>query len=279
MSNITFIFPKDPFNKSIDPEYIELSKELKNLGYDICAVDIDNLEQAQLIDKNNLQTQKKFIYIGWMLSVEKYSTLERKSNYQMLVPNDHRLNSHWSSLWHPDIYSLGGDRKFTTKSDIEACWSESKFKKALVKDYVKSLKTTQGSIAQSAQEAVQIINTIESQRGEIEGGVCLVEYMPVIASSEKRFFCLNSCLLSPQDSPKEATQLAQKIASIQSQKSLFFSIDVAQTENGQWVLIEVGDAQVSDPIGFSKKDYAVFINENISNIQKPESLTFKGLKI
>lgn len=58
--------------------------------------------------------------------------------------------------------------------------------------------------------------------------------------------------------PKDKLPFVQEIADIVSEKTNFFVLDVAQTESGEWILIEINDAQMSglsciDPHRFYKK--------------------------
>lgn len=53
-----------------------------------------------------------------------------------------------------------------------------------IKDFVKSNTDTQGSIAKSPQEAIEIIAKIKLFRGDIEGGISIRRVEPYLPNSE-----------------------------------------------------------------------------------------------
>lgn len=55
--------------------------------------------------------------------------------------------------------------------------------------------------------------------------------------------------------PASATKLAQKIADIASEFCTFFAVDVAETQTGEWILIELNDGQQA---GLPELDPSVF---------------------
>ena len=110
-----------------------------------------------------------------------------------------------------------------------------------VKDYVKSLTTSRGSVAINADEIREIIKSIEHYRGKIEGGISLRRFEDLIKDSERRYFVLNGKAFSADDTlPDRVLEIAQRI------NAPFFSIDIAVNNAGQLRLIEIGDGQVSD---------------------------------
>ena len=103
-------------------------------------------------------------------------------------------------------------------------------------------------------------------------GLCVREYVELKTfeyginnlpiTNEWRFFFYGENLLSygyywsfASNKPKEidprAISLAKEIASIVKNKINFFVIDVAETKDGDWILIELNDGQMS---GLSDND-------------------------
>lgn len=75
-------------------------------------------------------------------------------------------------------------------------------------------------------------------------------------ANEWRFFCLGSTIITsgyywtlaqniPLRPDKECCEFANKMAEIISKEISFFTIDVAKTKEGKWILIEVNDGQMS----------------------------------
>lgn len=115
-----------------------------------------------------------------------------------------------------------------------------------------------------------------------EQGICVREYVPLRTfeiginglpfTNEWRMFFLGDQLIAqgyywgcyereqPEDLPTEAIEFAQMIATQVSNYVNFFVLDIAQTEEGNWILIEINDGQMS---GLSTIDPTTFY-ENLS---------------
>jgi hypothetical protein len=122
-----------------------------------------------------------------------------------------------------------------------------------LKDYVKSLKTARGSIVREPAEAPAVIAELRDYRGEIEGGICVRRVEEFIPGSEQRYFVLlgvgyaaSQGVPVPDIIGKRAKRLPSKV----------FSVDVARRQDGELRVIEVGDGQVSDLVGWSAAEFA-----------------------
>jgi hypothetical protein len=84
-------------------------------------------------------------------------------------------------------------------------------------------------------------------RREIEGGLCVRRVEPFITESERRYFVLEGKAFSAdgQTAPDLVQQVAARIP------SPFFSVDVIRRKDGMLRVVEVGDGQVSDLVGWS----------------------------
>ena len=61
-----------------------------------------------------------------------------------------------------------------------------------IKDYVKSLKTSRGSIIRDPSEIGAVVAEMRHFRGDIEGGFCVRRVEPFIADSERRWAAQHS---------------------------------------------------------------------------------------
>jgi hypothetical protein len=120
--------------------------------------------------------------------------------------------------------------------------------KFFVKDYVKSLKTATGSIISAPASIYPLVEEMRKFRGKIEGGICVRRFEHL--SDERRFFILNDsiCLHPKDDNLTDYVLLANWVA--ERVKSPFFSIDIARNEEGRCRIVEIGDGQVSDLVGW-----------------------------
>ena len=92
-----------------------------------------------------------------------------------------------------------------------------------------------------------MVAEMEQLRGEIVGGLCVRRVEPFVADSERRYFVLDGKAFSPdaQPVPELVIQVASRIP------SPFFSVDVVRRDDGVPRVVEVGDGQVSDLVGWS----------------------------
>ena len=152
------------------------------------------------------------------------------------------LATHHLPSWYEACREFTPRTVFTDEqADFEDLVSNLGWKKVFVKDYVKSLTTSRGSIAENASEVREILDDLKKYRGGIEGGVALREFEELIPESEQRYFVLKGTAYSRNDElPDLVAQIAERI------KSPFYSVDLVLDTHGRHRLIELGDGQVSD---------------------------------
>jgi hypothetical protein len=117
-----------------------------------------------------------------------------------------------------------------------------------LKDYVKSLKTDRGSIVRAPSEASAVVAEMCEYRGGLEGGLCVRRVEDFFPGSEKRYFVLHGigyAATTGEPLPPIVQQVAERIP------SKFYSVDVARRCDGADRVVEVGDGQVSDLVGWA----------------------------
>ena len=131
---------------------------------------------------------------------------------------------------------------FTTKdADFKALLADVDWQAYFIKDYVKSLTTSRGSVALTIDEIPEIIQLIEKYKGSLEGSICIREYEHLLPQTEERYFVFKGKAFAKDGVvPSLVQQIAARI------DSPFFSVDLVQAANGDLRLIELGDGQVSD---------------------------------
>jgi hypothetical protein len=136
---------------------------------------------------------------------------------------------------------------------------------AVVKDYVKSEKHAWSEACfipevTDLESALRIVNRFIALRGnDFEGGLVIREFVPLVSrgvhpqsgmplSNELRSFWMRDrCIAvsdywggsAPASLPSMAHQAAKRI------NRPFFAIDLAERQAGGWIVMEVGDGQVS----------------------------------
>jgi len=93
-----------------------------------------------------------------------------------------------------------------------------------------------------------VVSEMEKYRGFIEGGLSIRRVEDFITGSERRYFVLNRKPYAAEPGaavPEPVAFCAGAIA------SPFFSMDVARRADGVERIVEIGDGQVSDLVGWS----------------------------
>ncbi|MCE9555516.1 MAG: ATP-grasp domain-containing protein [Planctomycetes bacterium] len=123
--------------------------------------------------------------------------------------------------------------------------------------------------AETKREALELAGRLKMDADIREQGVVYRKYVPLKTlevgvhglrhTNEWRFYCYQDCVLSygyywsaancwEQAVLKpEGLQLAHKLARMAADFATFFTLDIAETEEGDWILIEINDAQMAAP--------------------------------
>jgi hypothetical protein len=116
-----------------------------------------------------------------------------------------------------------------------------------------SAEPDRGSIVREPDEAPAMIAEMLEYRGEIEGGVCVRRVEDFLPASEQRYFVLHGEGYAASEGapiPDIVRKCAERIP------SKFFSVDLARRRDGALRVVEVGDGQVSDLVGWSPSAFA-----------------------
>lgn len=95
---------------------------------------------------------------------------------------------------------------------------------------------------------VTVVAEMEKFRGGIEGGICIRRVEDFIPATEKRDFVIGGKPFAAsvdEEIPEIVKECAKRIS------SNFFSVDVVVRRDGCQRIVEVGDGQVSDLVGWS----------------------------
>lgn len=252
--NLVFLYPCNPLYKTqVDECYYDEYTLAKNTGLSVHVFDIEDIINSKISPV--IANDVKIIYRGWMLDDKNYTQLAERFGNQLLTAKENYFYSHYLPNWYPDLKNFTMCSIVTTEEDASKQFQNFPDKKAFIKDFVKSLKTKKGSIVESVEDINLAISNMKHFRGFIEGGIVLREVVDLIPNSEVRFFVVNNVSYSPvEDSDKY--NLVQEIVKRLIHKNLkFYSIDIATTASGKSILIEIGDGQVSDYVGWNLEKF------------------------
>ena len=273
---INFIFCSHPLsNKTVDPDYEEEYNLSLSLGFHVALFSYEELEfgNLKLFQFPRKEIKGFTIYRGWMMKPELYQRFYQKLLEQeiFLVNSPEEYNyCHLLPKWYDNIFPEIPKSYWTENNSIEEA-SEilKKIKKdAIIKDYVKSRKHEWKDaffipFHQSMECKRNIIENFVRRQGEsLVGGIVFREFvslnslglhpksmMPI--SEEYRIVILFGKIISISAYwlPKEKIN-RKKIENfvvkyIDKIKSNFFTIDLGVLENNDFIIIELGDGQVS----------------------------------
>jgi hypothetical protein len=252
---IHFLFPSDPLNrKAPDEMFSGQADALARRGFTTSVFADAVLAGTKPL--KDIPAGSRVVYRGWMLNAERYAALveaiERAGATAFTSTQDY-LSTHHLPSWYPLLADFTPEtRVYPANADITAELRSLGWGAYFLKDYVKSVKSRRGSIVRDPSEAVAMLDELREYRGEIEGGICVRRVEEFVTDSERRYFVLNGIPHSADASPIPAMveECARRVA------SKFFSVDVVRRKDGELRIVEVGDGQVSDLVGWSEDAFA-----------------------
>ncbi len=206
------------------------------------------------------------LYRGWMLTAEEYARLDAavadRGGALVVTPEQYEA-AHYLPSWFAAVAELSPATCWTGGTDAAEAWELAQAlgpPPYVVKDHVKSAKERWAEAcfvpadADAAAFAQTCAALIDARGDRFEGGLVVRRYVPLAAAGagperdEHRLFYWRGRLVASApyhdvdaDDPPRArfAGLGRAIA------SPFFTVDVARTIAGDWIVLEVGDGGVS----------------------------------
>jgi hypothetical protein len=256
-----FLYPSNPLDsKEPDENYQGEAEAVVSDGFNISLFSFEKLQDGGSKITPSLSPDVTVIYRGWMLSQSEYSSLLdliTKAGGRPLTDLKAYLSTHHFPNWYPLIKDFTPETKILgLDQNLEQELQKIGWKEFFVKDYVKSLKTSTGSRITRPEDIQKLVSEMKTFRGQIEGGICVRKVESFLPETETRYFVFNGNAHSPNGIvPEIVNECAQRI------KSPFFSVDVIQRDDGLLRVVEVGDGQVSDLVGWTPGQFAKIFNQ------------------
>lgn len=230
---LNIIIPSLPYQRIVDPMWQEEMDVAHRCGYTVYLFDS---EQEKLYQQPN--PQYPTLYRGWMLSVTEYQQLANMT--PLLVAADMYLASHRADGWYTSVSA------FTPQSSIVAANVAEAVVEALLsrsgRCFIKGLSKSFGSesVVSSRAKFDALLEKHEIKPQEL---LFVREFVELSNQLEQRFFVVRNKAFGA-----EAALFPQNLKPVlEALKSRwFYTVDVAYTQAGQPIVIEVGDGQVSD---------------------------------
>jgi len=265
-------------SKVIEPDYEQERKSAINAGFDTSLMSFEEMESGAIEKalKYLKQTEVKeaAIYRGWMMTPTQYKSLYDgllKKNVQLINSPAEYKHCHYLPDSYDKIESQTPKSKWTTKLDSDSIVDlAAKFGEhsIIVKDFVKSEKHNWEDAcfipdASDSDKVKAVTNKFIELRGDwLNEGIVFRKFeelefltdhsksgMPL--TKEFRLFFANKKVVSIFDYWDEGEYgntkppLDEFIDIAQNIESNFFTMDVAQKKNGDWIIMELGDGQVA----------------------------------
>lgn len=296
----SIIFSADTFVSSKpDPMWEKEVKVASDLGQiylmDHVALLEGNVRKA--LRKMPIGEGFSIIYHGWMMVPSVYETFYqglKDKGYNLINNPKEYLGCHHISNWYPVIQEFTPKTVIVHSDNVREILDAARTfgsSSIIIKDFVSSQKHSwkeacfipSGNDVMSAARIIATFVAMQKEVDGVQGGIVLREFVPLRSigvhpksgmplSQEFRAFVFNGKIISlskyweygkyTEDEPSHS--LIAKIAAKVYKKisSKFFTIDLAQKENGEWICIEVGDGQVSSlpELGNKKEFYSRLMN-------------------
>lgn len=243
---IRLIYPCDPLDvKQPDESYAEEYFAARATGLMCSVFSFEDLERGVFRPAPRLDAGDRVLYRGWMLDPAGYGRLceliARAGAESVISPEDY-LRCHYLPSWYEACRDLTPPTVFLARTaDFASELAPLGWPKYFVKDYVKSLTTARGSVADTPAQVVEVVDLIEKFRGRIDGGICVRRFEELDPDTEERYFVVAGTAFARDGNVPDIVQaVASRIA------SPFFSADVVKRKDGVLRLVELGDGQVSD---------------------------------
>lgn len=274
-----FIYPEDYFTPGApDEEFAQEYKVARELGFEVAFYN-----QETLIPKNILP-EFNYIYRGWMLSPDEYKKLNNYIQNRfaiMLVSVSDYTCTHFYSDAFKRLNSL---MPYTThylsdtpvEAIVEAVRADGGYTSGVffVKDSVKSVKgKPEVTIAKNINMLGETLNNFINEQGSFLSDEILVKDFVELDKTvpEMRLWFSNRFKeakvvssvhpdfksMKPVEIDKTFLDKIINIFNEDAPRNSFITIDIAKTVAGGWVIIEIGNGQVS---GFIKDDLKSIYN-------------------
>jgi hypothetical protein len=267
--------------KSVEPDYENEEMAAKKAGFKTALFSYEALieERLSLAFKfiQSQESETAAIYRGWMLTPDTYRQM-----YDHLLSKNIRLINNPKAYQHchylPDSYAIieeytpasvwTNDGDYRDMEKVHALLSDFGSNPVILKDYVKSEKHhwKEACFIPNPQDKAtteSIIQKFLELRGDsLNQGLVFRKYveleyltehsksgMPL--TKEYRLFFMNGQLLTRYDYwdegvyEDEAPPLDVFVALAEKVESSFFTMDIAQKTDGNWIIVELGDGQVA----------------------------------
>lgn len=256
------LYPNSPLRaRQPDEQYAAEVSAVRTAGFNVSLFSLENFQSGDFRAFPALPNTTDILYRGWMLSTEEYERLIAGVSgvgARLAVDQAAYVTSHHLPQWYALLADLTPEtRIYPPDCNLEAELRALSWPEFFIKDYVKSLKSSVGSRVTKPEQVGAVVADMRRFRGVIEGGFCVRRIESFLPDTERRYFVLDGVPHAPTgDVPSIVHECAKRL------RSRFYSVDVVQRADGQLRIVEVGDGQVSDLVGWTPERFASILAEH-----------------
>jgi hypothetical protein len=247
------LFPSDTLNpREPDEAFLDQVRAFEAAGFPWSLCSVEEMEDGRKGLRGRLEPGRTVLYRGWMLTADQYHLLANAisaGGSSLLTSPESYLVAHHLPNWYPLVRDFTPETRVVPASaDLEAELRSLGWEAFFIKDFVKSLKTSVGSVVRDPAQVATVVREMVKFRGEIEGGICVRRFEDFKRETETRYFVIRGRVHASSAQaviPALVSTCATRIP------SPFFSIDVADRVDGKKRIVEIGDGQVSDIVGWT----------------------------
>lgn len=240
------LYPADSFKpKAVDETYADEHAAARHAGWTVSLFNFEEFQAGNFRPFPRCEASETLLYRGWMLTGSEYQKLHTELSRQdvgMVTSPEHYLLCHHLPGWYELLKHWTVETLFFPEgADVAGALAERGWEGCFLKDYVKSLSTDGGSVVRDLSTIPAVIEKMKKYRGQIEGGLCARRLENYLPGSERRFFVYRGRAHGDHEEPPAPVLEAAAIV-----PSPFFTVDIAQSDDGRTRIVELGDGQVSD---------------------------------
>ena len=249
------LYPASPLHpRQPDEQFAPEVQAVRDVGFEVSLFSLEDFQAGGFRTLPAPPDGAVILYRGWMLSSAEYEALlaALPAGTRPAIDLKTYLGSHHLPNWYPLLRDLTPEtRIFPANCDLEKELRALAWPEFFIKDYVKSLKTTTGSRITRPEQVAALVAEMRKYRGVIEGGFCVRRVEDFLPATERRYFVVDGV---PHAATGEAPPIVHECA--KRLPGRFYSVDVVQRSDGQHRIVEVGDGQVSDLVGWTAERFA-----------------------
>jgi hypothetical protein len=263
---VHILYPNCPLRaKQPDEQYAAEVDAVRAAGFEVALFSFEDFQSGNFRAFPPLPSASDILYRGWMLSADEYERLVAGVSAvgsRLAVDRAAYLSSHHLPQWYASVADLTPEtRIYPLDCDLKAELRALNWPEFFIKDYVKSLKTSVGSRITEPEQVGALVADMRRFRGVIEGGFCVRRIESFLPDTEQRYFVLDGVPHAPTDDvPSIVHECAKR-----HRRARFYSVDVVQRADRQLRVVEVGDGQVSDLVGWTPDRFASILAEHFQH--------------